>query len=79
MTIQLDLNTLIATVIAAIIIGLFWRLFNIPDKYISKKECDRRRDGDGQAIQDLNKSLRAVHTRVDEIHLHLIGKNGGKG
>ena len=78
MTIQLDLNTLIATVIAAIIIGLFWRLFNIPDKYISKKECDRRRDGDGQAIQDLNKSVRAVHTRVDEIHLHLIGKNKGE-
>ena len=78
MTLQLDLNTLIATVVAAIIIGLFWRLFNIPDKYMSKKECERRRDGDGQAIQTLSKSISDVHIRVDEIYNHLIGKNGGK-
>lgn len=78
MTVQVDLNTLIGTIIAAIIIGLFWRLLNIPDKYMSKRECDRRRDRDSQAIQTINTSVKEVHSRVDEIYQHLIDKNGGK-
>ncbi len=77
MTLEIDVNTLIATIIAAVIIGIFWRIFNIPEKYMSKKECERRRDGDGQAIQIMAKSVATVHKRVDEIHLHLIGKKGG--
>lgn len=79
MTIQLDLNTLIATVVAAILIGFFWRMFNIPDKYMSKKECERRRDGDSKTLVLINTSLSDVHKRVDEIWHHLVPNNGGKG
>lgn len=75
-TFEVNFDTLIATIVAAIIIGFFWRIFNIPDKYMSKKECERRRDGDGKSIAAMNKALAAVHTRVDEIYHHLIDKKG---
>ena len=77
MTFEVDINILVGTIVAAIIIGFFWRIFNIPDKYMSKKECQRRRDGDGKAIEALNAAVTAVHTRVDEIYQHLIGNNSG--
>ena len=74
-TFEVNLDTLIATIVAAIIIGFFWRIFNIPDKYMSKKECQRRRDGDGEAIKAITTAVTAVHSRVDEIYQHLIGNN----
>ena len=74
MTFQVDLDTLIGTIAAAILIGLFWRLINISDKYMSKKECERRRDGDGVAIKNMSKSVAEVHSRLDEVYQILIDK-----
>lgn len=76
MTLQVDIDTLIATVIAAIVLGIFWRIFNMSDKYMSKKDCDRRRAGDGEEMAQLNKTITAVHKRVDELYQHLIGNKG---
>lgn len=78
MTFQIDLNTLLGTIAAVIFVGFFWRFINIPDKYMSKKECDRRRDGDGQAIQNISKSVAEVHIRVDEIWHHMVEQKEGK-
>jgi len=68
MTVEINVGALVGTIVAAVMVGLFWRIFNMSDKYMTKKDCELKRAGDADDIKALTKSVNEVHKRVDAIY-----------